>query len=189
MNQAIKHEKITWWNILTLVKMFADNNELDYIRNVKKEMYAINRFNEEGWTPEMVYELMEKLACIKKSKLGKNPFWLGSVFNLSDGYGYKEKIQNSYKTLKDHEKIQTKPDSQPAIRQTTETGLPDTPKTYQEFLDWADKQHNFDKSTVLLYKSNLPIFEDETVLRFSADIPKTKRLILERYTGKTVEIE
>jgi hypothetical protein len=176
-------QTITWWNIIQLSKDYVKeqsqktgNKQLVYIPH-PAERYASSKYMDLGQTAEDAFTLLQKLICIKKSKMGESKYWKDCAINLMDCYSYQAKINNAYTHLKDHEKIPVKTRYASQESQDASDESQTLPETYQDFLDWIETDTRIEKDVKQYYKSLRVDKETEGVIIFADILPHRKKMV------------
>ncbi len=173
-------EPLTWWNITKIATLYVDEKRKAYKgnRDVSDVQY-IKHQAEHRTAEELIsfaFSLLQKLVCIKLSKMGEHHFWKNCVINLIYCLRYQAQIQNTYNQLKPNEKL---PTPQPPNSPTPELPNSQTPQI-KTFKDFITKYSQYKNLAFALIK------ETETELHFSEALSEKKIQIIEGCTGKTV---
>ena len=192
-------EPLTWWNITKIATLYVDEkrkaykgnrdvSDVQYIKHQAEHRTADNyRMNQpfdikkglQSNDEELIsfaFSLLQKLVCIKLSKMGEHHFWKNCVINLIYCLRYQAQIQNTYNQLKPNEKL---PTPQPPNSPTPELPNSQTPQI-KTFKDFITKYSQYKNLAFALIK------ETETELHFSEALSEKKIQIIEGCTGKTV---
>lgn len=99
---ALEEKELSFVNIGKLFEQELNSIRQKYIRDPRKEQYAINNFMLSNLEPTDVIELLRKLIDIKAaihSKTLKDQYLLGCCYNIADLYSYRAKIENAYSII------------------------------------------------------------------------------------------